>query len=130
MTRPIGSCPCGSDTGYRQCCGPLHDGSRSAATAEALMRSRYSAFCVGAADYLRDTWDPATRPDEVRLDTRVVWTRLRILDTLDGGADDCSGEVEFRAHHRIDGQPHVLHERSTFVRHAGAWLYRAGEVMD
>ena len=42
-------CPCGSGTAYGACCGPLHDGA-PAATAEALMRSRYTAFAVGDAD--------------------------------------------------------------------------------
>lgn len=92
------------------------------------MRSRYSAFAVGAVNYLRNTWDPATRPDAIELDPRVVWTRLRILATLDGGVDDLTGEIEFRAHHRVDGEPHVLHERSSFVRRGDVWLYCQGEL--
>ncbi|WP_280273702.1 YchJ family metal-binding protein, partial [Nocardia wallacei] len=34
------------------CCGPRLDGTRPAPTAEALMRSRYTAFAVGDVDYL------------------------------------------------------------------------------
>src|SRR5256885_5731628 len=39
--------PCGSWVSFNQCCGPVHAGTTPAATAEALMRSRYSAFAVG-----------------------------------------------------------------------------------
>jgi SEC-C motif domain protein len=60
------SCPCGAGPSYDRCCGPLHDGA-PAPTAEALMRSRYSAFAVGRADHLFRSWHPRTRPDEVVL---------------------------------------------------------------
>ncbi len=39
-------CPCDSGTPYNQCCQPLHEGV-AATTAEALMRSRYSAYVLG-----------------------------------------------------------------------------------
>ena len=55
-------CPCGTGLPYDDCCGPLHAGSTAAATAEQLMRSRYSAFAVGDAAYLLATWHPSTRP--------------------------------------------------------------------
>ena len=35
---------------------------RARATAEPLMRSRYSAFAVGDAAYLLRTWHPSDRP--------------------------------------------------------------------
>ena len=43
---PTGACPCGSLLAYAVCCGPLLTGERHAETAEALMRSRYTAFAV------------------------------------------------------------------------------------
>ena len=45
------ACPCGLGDDYDACCGRLHAGA-PALTAEALMRSRYSAFAVGDAAYL------------------------------------------------------------------------------
>lgn len=84
------------------------------------MRSRYSAFVVGDAAYLRDTWHGSTRPDAVEVDPRMRWTRLEIVDVVDDGD---RGVVEFRAHYR-DGQgAGVQHERSRFVRRAGRWFY-------
>ncbi|WP_240771087.1 YchJ family metal-binding protein [Nocardioides sp. GY 10113] len=110
-------------------------GSRSASTAEQLMRSRYSAFVVGDADYLLDTWHPATRPDRIDLDDRLRWTGLRILATEAGGAEDARGIVEFAADHVLttpDGgeQAGTLHETSRFSRQSGRWLYVRGRLHD
>jgi SEC-C motif domain protein len=94
------------------------------------MRSRYTAFAEGAADYLLATWHPSTRPDRVAVDERMTWRRLEIVDSDDGGPFDTSGVVEFRAHYRIGGARGVLHERSHFVHEDGRWLYVRGEVGD
>ena len=75
------ACPCGSGLPYAGCCGPLHQGERVAETAEALMRSRYSAFAVGDVAYLVRTWHPAGRPHDLRLDPAMTWIGLEIVDT-------------------------------------------------
>ena len=87
------------------------------------MRSRYAAFAVGDADYLRATWHPDTRPRRVTLDPGDRWTRLEVLGSTGGGLFDSVGTVAFRAHHRTgvvaedsafdrDGRPLVLHGRT------------------
>jgi SEC-C motif domain protein len=116
-------CPCGSGESYGGCCGPLHQGEVHAQTAEQLMRSRYSAFAVGDADYLFRTWHPRTRPTQVRVDPHITWTALDVLDAVAGGPDDERGEVEFKALFESGGRAHALHERSRFERRAGRWLY-------
>lgn len=116
-------CPCGSDNSYRACCGPLHEGQSQARTAEELMRSRYSAFAYGDADYLFRTWHPRTRPADVTVDPGITWTGLQVIDTLAGGAGDDSGEVEFTARYESTGSAGSLHERSRFERRAGRWFY-------
>ena len=70
-----------------------------AATAEELMRSRYSAYAVGDLDYVWRTWHPRTRPETVT-PSDEVWTGLEIVDTVAGAHDDDEGVVEFRAHYR------------------------------
>ena len=47
------TCPCGSGVSYGECCGPIHDGSVKAKTAEALMRARYSAYAVKNSPFLK-----------------------------------------------------------------------------
>ena len=48
-------CACGSGADYAACCGALIDAKKPAPTAEALMRSRYTAFTRAAVDYLIET---------------------------------------------------------------------------
>ena len=84
------------------------------------MRSRYSAFATGNAQYLLDTWHPSTRPATMELDDSH-WYRLDILSTGRGGPLDSSGAVEFEAFYRGGSQ----RERSSFVRERGRWYYLA-----
>jgi len=116
-------CPCGLPEPYDRCCGRFHRGEGAAPTAEALMRSRYSAFAVGDEAYLLRTWHPATRPAEAGADRRTRWTGLEVLETGRGGPLDTEGTVRFRARYVERGRRGVLEENSRFVRHEGAWVY-------
>ncbi|MFD9095224.1 YchJ family protein [Streptomyces collinus] len=120
------SCPCGRPESYDACCGRFHAGTAAAPTAEALMRSRYSAFVVGDAAYLLRTWHPGTRPGRLDLDPGMRWTGLEILGTTDGSAFHHAGTVTFRASYRGGS----LHERSRFARVDGAWVYVDGDFPD
>lgn len=113
-------CPCLSGLPYDECCGRFH-GGQFAPTAEALMRSRYSAYALGETEYLLATWHPTTRPASLQLDSDTRWYRLDILDTAKGGFLDATGIVEFEAFFRGGSQ----HERSAFVKEQGRWLYLA-----
>jgi len=130
MVRDTDRCPCLSGDVFGACCAPLHRGERAAATAEALMRSRYSAFAVGDAGYLLASWHPRTRPDGLDLDPHQQWRRLDVLATRAGGPFDDSGEVEFAAYFRdpTTGERGRLHEVSRFVRDGGRWFYVDGDV--
>ncbi|MFI9753707.1 YchJ family protein [Streptomyces collinus] len=121
MTRR--SCPCGLPQPYEACCCRYHSGAAAAPTAEALMRSRYCAFVKGDAGYLLRTWHPRTRPGTLELDPGMRWTGLEILGTGGGSAFHSAGTVEFRASYRGGS----LHERSSFERVDGAWVYVDGE---
>ena len=120
-------CPCGRPLSFADCCGAVHAGRARAATAESLMRSRYSAFVVGDVAYLVRSWHPSTRPTGLRLDAAQRWEKLEIVATTGGGLLHAEGTVEFRAHYRIGADRDVLHERSRFVRHDGLWTYLDGE---
>jgi SEC-C motif-containing protein len=122
-------CPCGTGLPLDECCGRLHDGSAAAATAEQLMRSRYSAFALGDVDYLLETWHPTTRPRTLALDPAVRWTGLDVLATTGGGPLETAGTVEFRAHHVAGGVVGAQHEHSRFIRDAGRWRYLDGVAL-
>jgi len=122
------ACPCASDQPYGACCGRLHDGF-VADTAEALMRSRYSAYVLGREDYLRATWHPRTRPDRLDLDrtTATRWLGLNIREHRMTGDD--TAIVEFVARYKVGGGSAVrLHETSRFVREGGRWCYVDGDI--
>lgn len=121
------SCPCGSGRAYTACCGPLHAGTAPAASAEALMRSRYCAFVRADAGYLLASWHPSTRPDSLALDeaARTRWLGLEVRRHVPVDADHAS--VEFVARWKVGGAPAVrLHELSRFVREDGRWYYLDG----
>ncbi|MFI9647041.1 YchJ family protein [Streptomyces sp. NPDC052040] len=120
------SCPCGLLEPYEKCCGRFHSGAAAAPTAEALMRSRYSAFVRAEAGYLLRTWHPRTRPARLDLDPGTRWTGLEILGTADGSAFHSTGTVTFRASYRGG----ALTEHSRFERVDGAWVYIDGDFPD
>lgn len=119
-------CPCGSGETYDACCGRFHRREGEAPTAEALMRSRYSAFVVGDVEHLLRTWHPSTRPARLELDADQRWTGLEVLATSAGGPFDADGTVEFTASSVAGGRRAVHRERSRFVREDRRWSYVDG----
>ncbi|MDZ7924489.1 MAG: YchJ family protein [Marinagarivorans sp.] len=122
-------CYCCSQKSYAECCEPFHLGQRlnqlekCAPTAEALMRSRYSAFCTGNADYLFATLHPSFRQlDELqqlqKTMGRTQWLGLRIINSR-------AGQVEFVAFFKTE-KVEQLHENSNFIFEDGAWFYTHG----
>jgi SEC-C motif-containing protein len=113
-------------------CMPLIRGERLPTTAAELMASRYVAYRVAAIDYLVETNDPKTRADIDRQaaedwSSRAAFTGLEIVNTLQGGPNDDTGEVEFIARYTMKGAAHVHHERSQFRRIDGRWFFVSGD---
>ncbi|HTO04909.1 MAG TPA: YchJ family protein [Opitutus sp.] len=127
----MSDCPCGSGRSYETCCEPIIAGA-PASTAEALMRSRYSAYVKHAFDHLGRSLSAEQRKDYAPDDARrwaekSEWLGLKILRTEAGGPDDQEGLVEFCARFRTEGQEHEHLEIARFSREAGQWVY-AGQV--
>ncbi|GGR51084.1 hypothetical protein GCM10008959_10540 [Deinococcus seoulensis] len=88
------------------------------------MRSRYSAYALGNARYVLDTWHPDTRPAtlDLRDGTRYLGLRVR------GAAGPF---VEFTAQLRLPGgERYALRENSEFVQLEGRWVYLDGVTAD
>ena len=119
-------CPCGHQVAYEQCCGRFHLQS-PAPDAEALMRSRYSAYVLGLEDYLLATWHATTRPQQLELSEPPLpkWLGLEVK-THHASGD--SATVEFVARCRVGGRARRMHEVSRFVREDGVWYYLDGVV--
>lgn len=130
--RDADPCPCGlpdargRPLAFADCCGRWRQAL--APDAEALMRSRYSAFARGDVAWLLATWHPSTRPASLDLEPALRWLGLSVRDHRVTGADQA--EVEFVARSRSSGPgpAHRLHERSRFVREDGRWFYLDGDI--
>ncbi len=118
-------CPCESKKPYSVCCEPYHNGI-AAPTAEALMRSRYTAFALGLEEYLLQTWHPETRPSTLNLaeDAATKWLGLQVKNTAN--ISEKKATVEFVARYKIAGKAERLHELSEFERIEGRWYYLVG----
>jgi SEC-C motif domain protein len=117
-------CPCCGSLPYADCCGRFHAGALhlQAPDAEALMRSRYSAYVLQLDEYLSATWHPSTRPRtpfEHAIGLR--WLGLDVLRYLSIDAD--YAQVEFVARSKLAGRANRLRECSRFIRESGRWLY-------
>jgi SEC-C motif-containing protein len=104
----------------------LLSGARAAATAEQLMRSRFTAFTVADPAYLLRTWHRSTRPETLDLDPELRWYRLDIVWTERGGLLDSDGDVSFRAYFRHPEGAGSQTEVSRFVREDRQWFYLDG----
>jgi SEC-C motif-containing protein len=123
-------CSCESGKSFNLCCQPYLEQTLDAPTAEALMRSRYTAFVLLDENYLRYSWHPDTCPKDIHLDENSQWLGLKIKNTLAGGEHDESGEVEFVARSKINGKASRLRENSRFSRFDNRWVYLDGKMDD
>jgi SEC-C motif domain protein len=120
------TCPCGQGR-YEACCGRFHSGAEQAPTAQALMRSRYSAYVLGLEDYLLRSWHTSTRPAApLRLEPGLRWLGLELRRHQATG--EHSAVVEFVARSKLGGRAQRLHETSRFVREEGRWFYVDGDL--
>jgi SEC-C motif-containing protein len=116
MKKNTESCPCGSGKMLTSCCQPYINAEMAAPTAEALMRSRYSAYALGNEQYLLDSWHVSTRPKHIDADPGAQWIRLKIIEVQ-------FDRVQFIATYRLNGKAYKLSENSCFVLDDGKWFY-------
>lgn len=134
-------CPCGGPS-LASCCGPYISGAAIAPSAEALMRSRYTAYGQRNEAYLLATWHQSTRPTEPLFDAdeKLQWLGLEVKSALRlrqrkaevaNDSDHSNVDtVEFVARFKVQGRAQRLHEISNFVREPAEgglrWFYVDG----
>ena len=122
---PVTNCYCGNKKSFAICCEPYINSTKKAPTAESLMRSRYSAYCVKASDYLVATTHSSTRKlhkkeDIMEWSKNNQWLKLEVLNATET-------IVEFKAYFFDDKlKANIHHEKSTFVKEDGSWFYVDG----
>jgi SEC-C motif-containing protein len=119
-------CYCGKSVSFQDCCEPYIKGIKNAPTAETLMRSRYSAFATGAADYLVNTTHISKRrlhnkKDILAWSQSNKWLKLEVLASTET-------TVTFKAYY-LEGnlKAQVHYEHSTFKLENGKWFYVDGK---
>lgn len=123
------NCPCGSGLLFAQCCEPFIKGNNTPPTAEKLMRSRYSAYVVQAADYLIATTHSSTRRNHsksaiLEWSKSNQWLKLEVVEATEN-------TVEFKAYFldsHLKAQMH--HEKSFFRKENERWFYVDGEFFE
>ncbi len=130
----MGECPCCSKIEQEKCCGPLIKGDKQAPTAEALMRSRYTAYATAEVGYIQRTIHPKNRHDfdeeaARKWSEQSEWLGLEILDTSAGKDGDSEGVVEFIARYKQDEEEQEHHEVAQFSRENGKWYFVDGRVI-
>lgn len=122
-------CPCGSQKKYKKCCAIYHKGAL-APNALALMKSRYSAFATGNAEYIIRTTHPEN-PDyttdlaswkyDIDLFSKhTEFLGLKIIEFIDGEEAYVSFEASLSSG--------MLIEKSRFLKSEGRWLYVDGVI--
>ena len=129
----MSNCPCGAADTYENCCGPFITAGKNAPTAEALMRSRYTAYTKTAIDYLLATTHPAKQDtydaDSMRRwSEEAQWQGLEIIATRAGGENDETGTVEFIARYAEAGEDREHHEIAEFKKADGRWYFFDGQA--
>ncbi|MDR2393897.1 MAG: YchJ family protein [Treponema sp.] len=127
-------CPCGSGLSYDACCEPYILGLKRPTTAEALMRSRYTAYVEHSIIYILDT---CSKDSKDAIDVKQTrdwseksqWLGLKILSCTQGGPEDTEGLVEFEATYERDGFKDIHHEKARFKKQEDRWFYTEGEIV-
>jgi len=125
------NCPCTSGKQYAECCEPIISQQQAAATAEQLMRSRYSAYVLGHVDWIIESQSPDGRAHVDHNATkewseRAEWHRMEVLEVQQGGEDDTEGLVDFKAYYTINGEDIEHHEIASFRKEDDVWYFVDG----
>jgi SEC-C motif domain protein len=118
-------CPCGTGRTFADCCEPLIRQQRTAATAEQVMRSRFTAHVIRDEAHLHRTYLPTAKqpyvPDDAAGEA-MDWTRL-VIHSHDHEVKPDTSHVDFTAYYRDGDQELAMHEKSEFLRVEGVWLF-------
>lgn len=124
------TCPCCSNLPYDNCCKPYHSGEKFASSAEALMRSRFSAYAIPNADYLLLTTLPSKRKFHNKKDLQE-WAEINEWVKLEIVSKPSKDQVEFKAWYKDEkGTLQIHHEFSLFKLVGGRWFYVSGKFLE
>ncbi|KAL3768001.1 hypothetical protein ACHAWU_005459 [Discostella pseudostelligera] len=145
----VEDCPCGTGLGYMKCCGKLHrDGKAYAdATAEQVVRARYSAYAKREVDFIVGSTHPLNKnfisdiehwKETIRMNCydNFELTNCEIVDeTYECVGDHEIAKVKFVAKMiQVDSREKTAFMETSLFERAGkhiangAWLYKEGVI--
>ncbi|MFT2090894.1 YchJ family protein [Paraglaciecola sp. 2405UD69-4] len=125
------NCFCCSHIPFKNCCQPIIAGNKKAKNAEALMRSRFTAYVLQNYLYILHTYAEAQRQQLSikELSLSAEGTCWLSLDVISHRYEAETAQVEFKAFYRVDNHFYVMHELSDFVLENNCWRYTTGEIL-
>jgi len=124
------TCPCGTLKPYTSCCGRYISGEQVPPDAEALMRSRYTAYTQQNNDWLLATWDQSQRTPQLSAalqadSSQTQWLGLNVI-SHNHQKDSNEAFVTFFARYRDNEHTSAIYERSRFLLREQDWYYIDG----
>lgn len=124
-------CYCGSAKPFDLCCHLFISGQIQAHHCEQLMRSRYSAYCHKAIDYIYQTYHPLARQTNpvTALSSFAHDSHFIMLNVHNSGQNPEEGFVEFTVKYMQHNVLYQFRERSRFVFES-QWYYFEGALTE
>lgn len=127
MSENLTACPCQSGKHYADCCQPFHLQQAYPATAEQLMRSRYTAYTQVNIDYIVETTVPSQQKflDQAAMKMwgeSTKWAGLEII-AHKPNISKIHSLIEFKALFYIENGVEAHHEVSLFVQVDKRWFF-------
>lgn len=124
-------CACGSKKDEKLCCEPYLSQQKAPATAEILMRSRYTAYTKAAIEYIKRTMrgpalDDFDETGAFQWAKQTVWINLTVLKTWQESSQ--KAYVEFIVTYIDNQYLQKLHEISEFIYEDNQWFYYNGII--
>ncbi|MCF4009747.1 YchJ family protein [Rheinheimera sp. UJ63] len=122
-------CYCCSKKPFIECCAPYLLEGELAPNCEALMRSRYTAYCRGQIDYVYHTTHPTQRSAELIEEIQQFADSVHFFKLAISASNQNmpKGEVSFKAYFIIDNTVEVITEQS-FFEFIDKWYYHSGKL--
>lgn len=135
----MSTCPCRTfetpAQDYSACCGPVHEGKKTAESAEKLMRARYSAYAKKNMSFIDGTQimlegESFNQDEALKWAESSEWKGLKVVGTKKGVGNDTTGIVEFEAHYqdKASGKELVHKETALFEKAGGQWKFKDGNI--
>jgi SEC-C motif domain protein len=120
-------CYCGSTKAFDVCCAPFISSQAAATSCEQLMRSRYSAYCHKAIDYIYNTYHHSVQANNPKaaLAAFAYNSHFIALQVLCSEQHEQEGYVSFNIKYLQQNMLCEFSERSRFIFN-GEWYYVDG----